>query len=801
LNEGFMSMDQGSRLSQLESIHDWQGLVEELESDIAGASDPTTKAAHHLQVGKLLEGKLLQAARALKHFQDAFKLNPVLVEALTCARAVYWDLGKSNMVQKLLELELKSIHEGPEATARLIELGDVLCDAGDNERATSTYARALGTSNGTSDEARGRLEDMQVDGDSAPAHIDGLVATAEGTSDAATRAGYYLRAARLARRHLPERVEVLAMRAYEANPSDRQAATLFEGLLGQEDRLLALREMQRRWLDKAPREMRAQGAFVFGARWASKHHNHELGAELLADALAHDPSNEVAFLYLRELWGTRDGAWDKVVQLAENAVERGSRSPLIVSQAGLLAWRQLGNLMRARPSFERLVSFAPEHPSLSAFEAQIGQSLRSAPATPAPEVLAEAPAPVPEEETMVDESDLVEPAAAAAEPAPAPEPTPAPAPVAEAQPAPEPTPAPMPVALEPTPPPAAVASVPSVPPPPPPAAVAAPVAVAASPAPAAPATPVDEAKVAELVARAEKQQAARRFNEYVKTLVELAEAVGEPASKVDYFRQAAEIFTTKFSNTAEAVRCYEAILAIDGSNAEAIDFLRQSYEKRRDWEKLIGLSRRDASSLPHGSERATKFLEIARLATERVKKPEVCIELWNEVIESDPSNDEALTNLAALYERAKEWEPLASVLQKQAEATIDEQAKQALLAKLGQLYGERLKNDEAAVDAWQQLLALNPQDRRAQEALKKKYLTLGRWDDLEVFYAESGKWDEFIRLLETQEAKEKDDGPKISLLVKTPSSGSRRRASSTARRRPTRRSSASTRTTSARPRR
>jgi hypothetical protein len=56
-----------------------------------------------------------------------------------------------------------------------------------------------------------------------------------------------------------------------------------------------------------------------------------------------------------------------------------------------------------------------------------------------------------------------------------------------------------------------------------------------------------------------------------------------------------------------------------------------------------------------------------------------------------------------------------------------------------------------------QLLAINPNDRKAQEALKKKYLALGRWDDLEVFYAESGKWDEFIRVLETQEAKETDD--------------------------------------------
>ncbi|HVY46993.1 MAG TPA: tetratricopeptide repeat protein, partial [Minicystis sp.] len=135
-------------------------------------------------------------------------------------------------------------------------------------------------------------------------------------------------------------------------------------------------------------------------------------------------------------------------------------------------------------------------------------------------------------------------------------------------------------------------------------------------------------------------------------------------------------------------------------------------------------------------------------------------------IENDPENAEALNALAGLHERAKDWTALATVLQKQVDTTFDPKAKENLLSKLGQLYGERLNDDEAAVEAWRQLLALNPQDRKAQEALKKKYLTLGRWDDLEVFYAESGKWDEFIRVLESQEAKETDDRAKIGLLVK-----------------------------------
>jgi hypothetical protein len=83
------------------------------------------------------------------------------------------------------------------------------------------------------------------------------------------------------------------------------------------------------------------------------------------------------------------------------------------------------------------------------------------------------------------------------------------------------------------------------------------------------------------------------------------------------------------------------------------------YEKRRDWEKLLGLQRREAERCPPGPNRAAKFLEIAKLATERVKKPDVCIELWQEVLRNDEGNAEALGALGGLYERAKDFDKLA----------------------------------------------------------------------------------------------------------------------------------------------
>ena len=770
-------MDLQERLKQLETVRDWQGLVEELEKGIQSSSANEAKAGFHLRLGQVLEGKFLSGVKALKHFQDAYKLNPALGESLEAARAVYWSLGKLNMVQKLIELELRSQKEGPVASDLLLELGDVLCDLGDYDKATSTYARSLATSGGTNAEARACLEDVQAESGSWQPHVSALIqAAVDASPDQQCR--LYLRAARIARRFQPDAVLGLLEKGYSADPQNKQAAALFEGALGEAGKLDDLETVQNRILQaQSSRERRARLALVFGTRWVSRHQNVDIGSKFLEEAIKLDPENEGAFQYLRDAYGRKGGDWDRVLSLAEEAVTHAvdnGNATFLLAQAGTIAWRQLGNLIRARTVFERLSQISPEHPILKAFELQIGESLTSPPPPALPgltvppmngSLSAPPPAVVETRERMGDRTEpptrspSIAPSASVPPPArmpsvPPPARTPSMPPVA-------PSVAPPAVASIPpaaSVPPARSASIPpaaSIPPPP----------RNPSMAPSPPNEGDDTSKIAELRALADKQEANKRYNEYVKTLLQLATLVPDPTEKVDLYTKAAELYTGKFANQAEAVKAYEAVIAIDPENRSAIDYLRQMYEKRRDWEKLLGLERREAERL-YGDERAQKFLEIAKLATERVKKPDVCIELWQQVLDSDPANAEALGALAGLYERNKDFDKLVDVLEKQVEVTYDNAAKVGILTKLGTIYGDRLNNDEGAVTAWRSLLAIDPNDRKAQEALKKKYLALGRWDDLEVFYAETGKWDEFIRVLEQQEAKETSASAKAGMLFK-----------------------------------
>ncbi len=764
-------MELQERLTHLENVRDWKGLAGELERAIEAGASNAVKAAYHLQLGRLQESKLLSAVKALKSFQDAYKLNPGLVESLEAARRIYWDLGKLNMVQKLLEMELKAAPGGPGATALLLELGDVLFDAGDYERAAATYARSLAVSNGTNAEAGACLVDVQAAEATWQEHVAGLLRTAH-LEKGPARGRLFLRAARVVRRFAAAETEEVLAQAYAADPFSRQIAWLFEGILAEAGAFERLNARQAEIVLSLPsRESQGRAALFFGIRWIMRHQNTDLGARWLERRCAWTRRTKAPSVSRGCLRGT-GGRLGRVVTIAEEAASRAGNNgnaTFLLAQAGFIAWRQLGNMARARASFARLSAVAPDHDELRAFEALIGERLQ-------PVIASTASAPV---------GGAAPPATVAEQPrpdqvdrAPAPEPPSAPSEGARTKEVVAPPPV-VPV-------PAAVASVRQPPAPPPaaavperpavaPAADASP-AVDATPAPAhvapsvaqvvAQTEPVDPAKIAELRALAEKQEATKRFNEYVKTLLQLAAMVPDATEKISLYVTAADLYVTKFANQAEAVKAYEHVLAIDPDHAQAVDYLRQMYEKRRDWEKLLGLQRREAERLDPGAVRGAKFLEMAKLATERVKKPDICIDLWREVLANDDANVEALSALSQLYDRAKDFEALAHVLERQVEVTSDAPSKIQALARLGTLYGDRLNNDEGAVTAWRTLLTLDPNDRKAQEALKKKYLALAMWDELEFFYAESAKWDELIRILEQQEAKETRPEAKTSLFFK-----------------------------------
>ena len=257
----------------------------------------------------------------------------------------------------------------------------------------------------------------------------------------------------------------------------------------------------------------------------------------------------------------------------------------------------------------------------------------------------------------------------------------------------------------------------------------------------------------------------KRWPDLIALLRKKAAVVESAEDKIALHAKVANLFLEKFSNQAEAIKAYEAILELDPDNSEALGFVKQMYEKRRDWEKLIAVNQREIDKLKDADERKARRIEVAKLASEKMKKASVSIELWQKVLADDDVNVEALGELEKLYEREKAWAELGAVLERQVAATDDATRKSAIYVKLGILFTEKVHNAAQATSAWQALLAMEPENRRAQDALKKLYLQSKDWNALEAFYASQNKWDELVRVLERQ-AESEDEAGRVSLWNK-----------------------------------
>ncbi|HMG53842.1 MAG TPA: tetratricopeptide repeat protein, partial [Kofleriaceae bacterium] len=258
-------------------------------------------------------------------------------------------------------------------------------------------------------------------------------------------------------------------------------------------------------------------------------------------------------------------------------------------------------------------------------------------------------------------------------------------------------------------------------------------------------------------------EAKKRWPDLVKVLLEKAERV-ELDDKIALYLQVANLYLERFSNQAEAIKAFERVLELEPNNQLAVDHLLAVYEKRRDWEKLIKLKEAEVERAPD-AERAAKVIEVAKMAATKVKKPEICTYWWEKVLQVEPTHEEALAELYKLYERNKEWDKLAEVCSRQADGASDDKLRADALQRLGLLYTEKVENSAKAIEAWQRLLRLDENNRRAQDALKKLYVTEARWTDLEEFYRSRGKLDEYIRVLE-REVEAGSESHRLALAMK-----------------------------------
>src|SRR5262249_28573138 len=151
-------------------------------------------------------------------------------------------------------------------------------------------------------------------------------------------------------------------------------------------------------------------------------------------------------------------------------------------------------------------------------------------------------------------------------------------------------------------------------------------------------------------------------------------------------------------------------------------------------------------------------------AAERLGDARESINLWNQVLNEDERDAEALGALVSLYEREKRWPALVELLRRQAAQAMEPGTKIALLERVGTLFIERLGAPTRASEFYRQILQLQPGHQKAQRTLRELYAQQGDFGELERLYAETGQWEELAETLLAFVDRAQDTQARLTLL-------------------------------------
>ncbi len=198
----------------------------------------------------------------------------------------------------------------------------------------------------------------------------------------------------------------------------------------------------------------------------------------------------------------------------------------------------------------------------------------------------------------------------------------------------------------------------------------------------------------------------------------------------------AEILHGKLDRPKEAIDALQNVLdSYDPGNVEALEQLRQLYATIGETAKSVRVAEQQLL-LVEGDEKIRLSLDIAAAWRDDVGDDEQAIGAYENVLEIDPSNPDALSALVVLYTRSGRWAELIATNQLLFDFADNDRERLRLLYQIAEVYEERLDEPALAFSWYRKAYQLYPQDRGTLTSLSRAAAEHGLWEELIEVYEE-----------------------------------------------------------------
>ncbi len=222
----------------------------------------------------------------------------------------------------------------------------------------------------------------------------------------------------------------------------------------------------------------------------------------------------------------------------------------------------------------------------------------------------------------------------------------------------------------------------------------------------------------------------------------------------------------RLKETPRAIAAYERLLAT-GARERALEALAPLYEASGDPEKHARLLDERAADTPDPAKARELLMRAAEIRAKEAKDAAGAIATCRVVLDRFGAGRDVLALLVPLLESQRLWAELADALARDA-ALAEGRESAEVLSRLGTVRMLRLRDIPSALDAFQEALAFDPQERTARTTLEKlaglgdHRLAAGRI--LEPVYRRDGATGPLLKVLELRGAQAPDVDERLDAL-------------------------------------
>jgi tetratricopeptide (TPR) repeat protein len=216
-----------------------------------------------------------------------------------------------------------------------------------------------------------------------------------------------------------------------------------------------------------------------------------------------------------------------------------------------------------------------------------------------------------------------------------------------------------------------------------------------------------------------------QLGELLPRLIETLGLSAPRAVIVDLYVELGTIYADNLGRPDDAVEAFRDALGLDEKHVPAFQGLAKVYQATGQTEALLEASEAEVDART-AAEQVKRYPDIAA-AWHELSRLDRAIACWQKQLALEPRNIDAHKGLARALRDDEQWAQLATALRAQLKVIIEPFERVAILLELADMHENRFSNAEGATSAFREVLAIDPHNRAALDALSRLYDRAGQW--------------------------------------------------------------------------